>query len=103
MAQLAHHVFFTLTDSSEASVQSLIDAANKYLDGHDGVASFAVGRRCEDLVRDVNDQDFHVSLHVVFESRAAHDAYQVHPRHLQFIEEQKGNWTTARIFDSNLE
>ncbi|SRR6056297_1783192 len=102
MAGLAHHVFFTLTDSSEAAIETLIGACKKYLDGHDGCTSFAVGRRTPDLVRDVNDQEFHVSLHVVYDSRESHDVYQTHPRHLQFIEEQKGNWATVRVFDSNL-
>ena len=102
MPQLAHHVFFTLKDSSDTATDALITAAQKYLDGHDGCVSFAVGRRTPDLVREVNDQAFHVSLHVVFESRAAHDVYQTHPRHLEFIAEQKDNWAQARVFDSVL-
>ncbi len=102
MAQLAHHVFFALKDSSEPAVEALIAACQKYLQGHDGVSSFAVGRRVSDLQRDVNDQAFDVSLHVVFESREAHDVYQSHPRHLEFIQEQKDNWAKARVFDSNL-
>ena len=102
MAELAHHVFFTLKDSSDAAAKTLIDAARKYLDGHDGCASFGVGRRVADLTREVNDQAFHVSLHVVFESREAHDVYQTHARHLEFIEEQKHNWAQARVFDSDL-
>jgi hypothetical protein len=39
---------------------------------------------------------------VVFESRAAHDAYQVAPRHVQFIEENKANWAKVRVFDANV-
>lgn len=102
MPQLAHHVFFTLKDSSDAATDALISAAQKYLDGHDGCVSFGVGRRVPDLTREVNDQAYHVSLHVVFASRAAHDVYQTHPRHLEFIEEQKHNWAQARVFDSDL-
>lgn len=102
MAALAHHVFFTLQDDSDAAVEQLVAACKKYLDGHDGCLSFAVGKRTPDLLRDVNDQSFHVSLHVVLADRAAHDAYQVHPRHLEFIEQQKANWAQVRVFDSDL-
>lgn len=102
MPQLAHHVFFTLHDKGEAAADGLIAACKRYLDGHDGVVYFAVGRRNPDLAREVNDTEFDVSLHVVFQDRAAHDAYQVAPRHLQFIEEQRASWVQARIFDSDL-
>ena len=50
----------------------------------------------------MNDKQFDVALHVVFESRAAHDQYQVHPRHVKFIEENKPNWATVRVFDADL-
>lgn len=102
MAQLAHHVFFTLHDASDDRTEQLIAACKHYLDAHDGVVSFAVGRRTPDLQREVNDAQFHVSLHVVFASRADHDAYQTHPRHLEFIAQQKPNWAQVRVFDSDL-
>ena len=102
MSQLAHHVFFTLQDSSESKIQELIDACHKYLDNHPGVVYFAAGSRTPDLSRPVNDSQFHVSLHVVFEDRKSHDDYQVAERHVQFIEEQKGNWAQVRVFDSDL-
>ena len=41
-----------------------------------------------------------VALHVVFDSRDAHDAYQTAPRHLQFIEENRADWAKVRVFDS---
>lgn len=101
MTKLAHHVFFTLKDRSDAKVDELIAAGNKYLDGHDGIVDFQIGTREKELDREVN-QDFDVSLHIVFADRATHDVYQIAPRHLQFIEEQKENWAEVHIFDSNL-
>ncbi|QDV09703.1 Stress responsive A/B Barrel Domain protein [Planctomycetes bacterium Poly30] len=99
-ARLAHSVFFTLTDASDSACEALMAAAGKFLDGHDGCVSFAVGRRAEQYAREVNDATFHVALNMVFDSVAAHDAYQVAPRHLEFIESQKGNWSEVRVFDS---
>lgn len=101
MARLAHHVFFTLKDRSEAKVDELLAACKKYLDGHDGVVDFSVGTRVKDLNREVNG-DFDVSLHVIFADRASHDVYQTAPRHLEFIAEQKDNWATVQVLDSDL-
>jgi hypothetical protein len=102
MAQIAHHVFFTLHDQSNEATSGLIAACHKYLDGHPGVVYFAAGSRCGDLVRDVNDLQFDVSLHVVFADRHSHDIYQEADRHKQFIAEQRENWAEVRVFDSVL-
>ena len=99
---LAHNVFFKLKDNSDEAIQTLIDAGKKYLAGHDGEAFFAMGTLNKELDREVNDRDFDVALHVIFETKAAQDAYQVHERHLQFIEENKENWAGVRVFDSDV-
>lgn len=97
---LAHNVYFTLHDSSPASIQSMVDACHKYLKEHPGVVFFAAGTVAEELARPVNDRMFHVALHVVFDSKESHDAYQTAPAHLQFIEENKQGWRQVRVFDS---
>ena len=101
-SQLAHMVFFTLKDDSDNAKQKMIDACNKYLSGHDGTVYYSAGALVPDLDRDVNDREFHIALHVVFKNRAAHDTYQKHERHLQFIQENKENWKKVRVFDSYL-
>ena len=60
MPRLAHHVFFTLADDSEASVNRLLAACEKYLTDHEGVVDFAVGRRDTTLNRPVNNTEYHV-------------------------------------------
>jgi len=97
---IAHNVFFSLKESSPENISHLVAACHQYLSGHDGTAFYSAGSRCEDLQRPVNDGDFDVSLHVIFETREAHDAYQVADRHTQFIEENKENWKQVRVFDS---
>ena len=99
---LGHMVYFTLKDRAPEKVEALVGACRKYLTGHPGTTFFAVGTLVPDLTRPVNQTDFDVALHVVFESRAAHDAYQVAPRHVQFIEENKANWAKVRVFDANV-
>ncbi len=99
---LAHMVYFELSDASPSKIEELIAGCKQYLDNHPGLVYFGVGRLSPDLARPVNDRAFHVSLHTVFEDRAAHDAYQIEPRHLKFIEQNKPNWKTVRVFDSDL-
>lgn len=100
---LAHDVYFTLNDASPEAQKKLVDACRKYLTGHAGTVFFAAGTRATELSREVNDQGYHVSLHVYFKDMASHDAYQEDPRHKQFIEEMKANWKAVRVFDSWVE
>ena len=74
----------------------------KYLAGHPGTVFFGAGELCESLARPVNDREFDVALHLVFRSMADHDAYQQHPRHLQFAAENKPTWKRVRVFDSEI-
>jgi hypothetical protein len=97
---LAHDVYFRLKDASPAAREALVAACRKHLAGHDGTVFFAAGTRAEGMRREVNDREFDVSLHVHFRDEAAHDAYQDHPRHEQFIAENQANWASVRVFDS---
>lgn len=97
---LVHNVYFALKDKSPAARDTLLAACRKYLTDHPGTEFFAVGTLA-DLDRPVNDRDFDVGLHVIFRDQAAHDAYQTHARHIQFIEENKAGWAKVRVFDSD--
>ena len=101
-SRLAHSVYFTLKDKSPAAVQALVAACQEYLTGHPGTVFFAAGPLNPDLARPVNDRNFDVALHVVFESRAAHDLYQNAARHQQFIAASKDNWAAVRVFDADV-
>ncbi len=100
---LAHNVYFALHDRSDLSRAKLVAACKKYLADHPGVIFFAAGTLAEELDRPVNDRDFDVALHVVFDTPANQDLYQTAPLHLKFIEEEKANWAKVRVFDSLVE
>src|SRR5262245_61001720 len=100
---LAHNVYFTLHDASDASKAKLVAACKRYLSNHPGTLFYACGTLTQELNRPVNDRDFDVGLHVVFTDQAAHDAYQAAPLHDKFIEENKANWKKVRVFDSTVE
>ena len=48
----------------------------------------------------LNDLNFDVALHIVFNDKASQDKYQDAPRHLEFIEKNKSLWKSVRVFDS---
>lgn len=101
-APLAHIVFFTLAESNDANRAQLVAACKKYLDKHEGVVYFGVGVNAPEYNREVNDRDYDVALHLVFETAQNQDVYQTHPRHVKFVEECKGLWKKVRVFDSTL-
>ena len=99
---ISHDVYFTLKDNSPRARQELVDACKKYLTKHPGEVFFAAGTLADELKREVNDRDFDVALHIVFQDLAAHDKYQSAERHEQFIKENKANWKKVRVFDSHV-
>lgn len=96
----AHNVYFSLNVKSEETIVAFMDDCKTYLAVQPGIISFVCGVLETALDRPVNDRDFDVSLHVVFDSKAAHDAYQVAPLHDEFVAKQKDNWKAVRVFDT---
>jgi hypothetical protein len=101
--QLSHMVYFSLAESTPENRAKLLAGCKKYLDGHPGVVHFSVGVNAPEYNREVNDRDYDVALNLVFASPKDQDAYQVAPRHLEFIKECKPLWKKVRVFDSHLE
>lgn len=97
---VSHDVFFSLKEGTAENKKTLVEACHKYLKGHPGEAFFSAGVLAEDLKRSVNDLNFDVALHIVFNDKASQDKYQDAPRHLEFIEKNKSLWKSVRVFDS---
>jgi hypothetical protein len=100
--ELAHMVFFTLTDQSEESRQRFADSCHTYLADIEGTTFFSVGTIAEDVEEPVSVKDFDVALHVVFRDKATKEAYLVHPQHERFVEENRPHFAKVRVFDSYL-
>jgi hypothetical protein len=98
---VAHNVFFSLKDNSEAAKKAMIDDCHKLLAPIPGTVFYAAGT-LSDMKRDVNDRDFDVALHCVFKSQVALDAYLVAPKHLEFVDKHRPNWKKVRVFDSDV-
>lgn len=97
---LAHAVYFTLRDPSPQNLEAAVASAHELLSGHEGMSYFAAGLRGPEFARPVNDAQFHVALFTVFQDKAAHDRYQIHPRHLAFVERNHSRWESVRVFDA---
>ena len=81
---LAHDVYFTLKDDSDAAKNRLVEACKTYLADHPGTVWFDAGVLVAEHDRDVNDRDFDVALHLLFKDKASHDQYQAAERHHRY-------------------
>lgn len=81
----SHIVIFWTDPARAGAVEELIEGAHAYLRGIPGLLHFHVGRMVSSE-RPVVDQSYQVALNTVFADKAAHDEYQVHPRHKEFVE-----------------
>jgi hypothetical protein len=98
--QVAHAVFFKLREPSDEGREKLVASCHKHLAKLAGITYFAAGERGEEFDRDVNDEGFDVGLLIVFESKGAHDAYQMAVEHQVFIAENREKLASVRVFDT---
>lgn len=96
--RLVHDVFFTLKDSSPEACDSLADACLQLAE-IPGVLHLTAGVRDASQQRAVNRQDYHVGLHVEFDSAEAYAAYGPHPVHQGLVEAFKANFESVEVFD----
>ncbi|MCS7090242.1 MAG: Dabb family protein [Verrucomicrobiota bacterium] len=81
----SHIVLFWTDPGQPNAAETLIAAAERLLRPIPGVVHFHVGRMVPST-RPVVDQSYQVGLNIVFVDKAAQDAYQVHPAHVDFVE-----------------
>jgi len=95
-----HIVFFWLKEPDNPAARQAFEAAlTKFIEGTPGIKSSHVGTPA-DTDRPVIDSTYTYNLVVVFDSKADHDAYQVHPLHKEFIENAGPLWERVQVYDS---
>lgn len=94
-----HHVFFFLKPELNSEQQAAFEAGVKSLLPIKYVKLGDVGKPAS-TDRAVIDRSYSYSLLLVFENLADHDAYQVDPTHLKFVETCKQYWDRVQIYDS---
>lgn len=81
------HIVVCWTDPAIAgSADQFLAAAEKLLAPIPGLVAFHAGR-CVPSPRPVVDSTFQVAMNMTFACKADMDQYQVHPNHVQFVEE----------------
>lgn len=103
---MMHSTYFKLNEGSASNTRAnYMNACHEYLSASKGMMSFWVGELAADMARSVNDRDFDVAMHQVFQNRQMFDLYNGQdPRHDQFVSEVN-RWapgTTRRVLDSYL-
>jgi hypothetical protein len=97
---LIHSVYFWLKSDLTASQRASFTAEVKKLSAIKTVEKLYAGAPSTIEERSVTDRSFDVALTIVFRDGQAHDAYQVDPVHLAFVERNKDAWTKVLIYDS---
>jgi hypothetical protein len=97
---LIHAVYFWLkADLSPAQRADFILEVKK-LSAVGTVDKIYVAKPAKIAERSVTERSFDVSLTIVFKDGPSHDAYQVDPVHLAFVEGNNASWTKVLVYDS---
>ncbi|HVI45937.1 MAG TPA: Dabb family protein [Chitinophaga sp.] len=97
--KFVHVVNFYLKPGLSADDVRRFEAGVTSLHTIDEIKIFNVGKPAETF-RPVIDKSYSYNLICVFDNMDAHDKYQVHPVHLNFVENCKQYWEKVVIFDA---
>lgn len=97
---LVHTVYFWLKPELTAQQQADFIRGVSKLGAIKAVDQIYVGRPAPTEKRPIIDSSYSVALTVICKDVAAHDAYQVDPIHLEFIEGFKTFWHRVQIYDA---
>lgn len=99
---MMHTVYFWLKEGlSEEEKQDFVRGVRS-LEAISSVKRFFIGPPAATPSRGVVDNSFDLALIVWFDDVAGHDAYQVDPIHLNFVEEHEAKFGTVKVYDNAL-
>ncbi|MFO0802567.1 MAG: Dabb family protein [Gemmataceae bacterium] len=97
---IGHMVYFKLKDGSPEARKKFIDSCDALLSDHPGTVYYSTGVLAGEFKGQFNDREFDVALTLVFDSKDAHDKYQVSEKHTKFVNDNKAAMEKVRVFDS---
>jgi hypothetical protein len=97
---LVHTVYFWLKPELTAPQRADFRRGVESLGRIPSVHQAYVGTPAPTERRPIIDDSYSVALTVICRDVAAHDAYQVDPIHLAFIEQFKTFWSKLQIYDA---
>ena len=94
-----HVVLFWLKPNAPAAAREQVGAeARALLAKIPGVRHCWAGEAAM-TPREVVDNSYDVGLCVALDDKAAHDVYQDHPLHQEFIARNKAQWARVQVYD----
>ena len=97
---LVHTVYFWLKPELTAAQRADFRRGVESLAGIKSVEKIYVGTPAATTKRPIIDDTYSVALTVVCKDVAGHDAYQVDPIHLAFVNSFKTFWKRVQIYDA---
>lgn len=97
---LVHTVFFWLKPEITSAQRAEFRAALETLAGIKSVERVHIGTPAATAKRPIIDDTYSFALTVICRDVAAHDAYQVDPLHLAFVQKCSSMWTRVQIYDA---
>jgi quinol monooxygenase YgiN len=96
---LVHSVYFWFKPDADLALVAAFDAGLKRLASIPGIVTAYIGRPETTPKRAVVDDSYAWALVEVFADLAAHDRYQDHPIHQEFLREFSGSWQRVQVYD----
>ena len=97
---LIHSVYFWLKPELTEAQRAAFVAGVESLRAIKSIDTVYIGKPAQMPPRPVVDSTYSYALNVAFKDIAAHDAYQVDPIHLAFVNNCKMFWSRVQIYDA---
>lgn len=97
---MIHSVFFWLKEDLSEADEAAFMAGVESLKAISTIKSCYIGPPAPTEERGVVDNSYSYALIVHFDDVAGHDAYQVDPIHVQFVEDHQDKWTKVVVYDN---
>lgn len=94
-----HHVFFWLKNDLSKEDVGLFESGVTSLPSIEHISFGDVGKPAA-TDRHVIDKSYSYSLMLQFKDQESHDAYQLHPTHIKFVDNCSRLWEKVLIYDS---
>lgn len=94
-----HTVFFWLKHPENGADHDALRAGLESLKGVQQISAAYIGTPAETR-RPVIDHSYDFSLTFAFADKAAHDVYQEHPVHLEFVSKCSHLWERVKVYDA---
>ncbi len=97
---LVHSVFFWLRDDIDDERRQAFRNGLESLRGIPVIRGMYAGVPAAAPARPVLVTDYDFALTVIMDDMQAHDVYQGHSLHLEFLRQFSGYWTRVQIYDA---